>query len=115
MKLLRLSLPPLALLGLSAVCMLAAQPASNPDGYKTVDKAKTAKITGGGGNAGGQTGYLGVAVVRDGQGRLVVEDVQPDSPGDKAGVKKGDAVTRVGDHPVATPQGFREWVQSYAP
>src|SRR5262249_45606391 len=80
---------------------------------RTVDKAVTAKISAG--SASGQTGYLGAAVQRDGKGRLVVEEVQPESPADKAGVKKGDVVTRVGDHPVRTPDAFREWVQTHGP
>src|SRR5205823_1562966 len=63
----------------------------------------------------GQTGYLGVAVVRDVKGRLVVEDVSPDAPGAKAGLKAGDVITHVGDQAVNTPQAFREWLQTHTP
>jgi M6 family metalloprotease-like protein len=93
--------------------LLAAEPAK-PDlsGYRTVDKAVTAKV---GVSRSGRAGYLGVAVERDGRGRLVVEEVQPDSPADKAGLKKGDVVTRVGDRPVQTAEAFREWLQTHGP
>src|SRR5205823_7085801 len=81
--------------------------------YRTVATAKTTSI-GKQATAGpGQTGYLGLAVERDAQGRLVVDDVQAGSPGDKAGVKKGDLVTRVADHPVSSVEGFREWLQTH--
>src|SRR5262249_16679533 len=63
----------------------------------------------------GQTGYLGVSVVRDAVGRLLVEGVQPDSPAARAGLKRGAAIRRGGDQPVKTPQAFREWLQMHGP
>jgi len=42
-------------------------------------------------------GYFNVP---DGKGALVVE-VMKDTPAEKAGIKAGDVITRVGDHPVA--------------
>jgi M6 family metalloprotease-like protein len=98
---------------LAGWCALAAaEPKIDLSEYRTADKAVAAKV---GPPRGGLTGFLGVAVQRDARGRLVVEEVQPDSPGDKAGVKKGDIVTRVGDHAVRTPEAFREWVQTHGP
>jgi M6 family metalloprotease-like protein len=102
---------PLGAVAFVAWCLSAAESAKiDLSDYRTVDKAVTAKITP---SRSGQTGYLGVAAERDTQGRLVVEEVQADSPAAKAGLKKGDLVTRVGDHPVHTPQAFREWLQTY--
>ncbi len=64
----------------------------------------------------GQTGYLGVArrsaTTRAGSSS---RRSQPDSPAAKAGLKKGDVVTRVGDQPVRTPDAFREWLQAHGP
>ena len=101
-----------ALAGLLVVwCLPAAEPAKiDLSDYRTMDKAVTAKVTP---SRSGQTGYLGVAVERDVQGRLVVEEVQPDSPAARAGLKKGDVVTHVGDHSVRTASAFREWLQTY--
>jgi M6 family metalloprotease-like protein len=81
--------------------------------YRTVENAVAAKIAPAG--AAGQTGYLGAAVQRDSQGRLVVEAVQPNSPAAKAGVKPGDAVARIGEQIVKTPEAFREWLQARGP
>lgn len=61
------------------------------------------------------TGYLGAAVRRGDAGLAVVEAVQPGSPADKAGIKAGDTITRVGDQAVKTPQAFREWLQAHRP
>jgi M6 family metalloprotease-like protein len=67
------------------------------------------------GERGDLTGYLGAAVRRGDGGVPVVEAIQPDSPADKAGIKVGDVVTRVGDQAVRTPLAFREWLQSHRP
>jgi len=101
---------------LAACCLLAAEPKS-PDlsDYRTVDKAIPAVVSAPRPGSTGQSGYLGAAVSRDARSRLVVEEVQPDSPGDKAGVKKGDVVTHVGEHAVKSPESFREWLQTHAP
>jgi M6 family metalloprotease-like protein len=81
--------------------------------YRTVENAVAAKIVAAG--AAGHTGYLGAAVQKDAQGRIVVEAVQPNSPAAKAGVKKGDVIARIGDHSVKTPDAFREWLQARGP
>jgi immune inhibitor A len=91
-----------------------AEPALDLKDYRTVDHAIIAKITAANAEGDGKTGYLGVSVVRDGQGRVVIDEVQPESPALKAGVQKGDIITRVGEHSVASVQGFREWLQAYS-
>jgi M6 family metalloprotease-like protein len=103
-------------------CCLSVAADSKPDPktpdlseYRTAEKAVASTIKTALTGPAGQTGYLGVSVERDGRGRLVVEEVQPDSPAAKAGVKKGDVVTRVGEQAVKTPQAFREWLQAHGP
>src|SRR5262245_51366200 len=95
--------------------VLAQAPKVDLEGYRSVDKAQTTKLAATAASAGGQTGYLGVAVMRDSLGKLLVEEVQPDSPGAKAGIKKGDVVLKVEGRPVATLLAFREWLQASPP
>jgi hypothetical protein len=102
----------LVLAPLLALVSLAA--GQTPD-LRTPETAITTTVAKGSANAGGQTGYLGVALVRDKEGRVTVEDVQPDSPGAKAGINNGDQVTKLGDRDVGSPLAFREWLQTYAP
>jgi M6 family metalloprotease-like protein len=97
--------------------LLHAQPAATDElsAYRTVATAIAAKVRPATAGVFGLTGYLGAALQRDSQGRLVVEDVQPGSPADRAGLKKNDIVTHVGGQPVKSPDAFREWLQAHAP
>src|SRR5262245_19982784 len=102
---------------LACWCLLAAEPQAKLDhsDYRTVETAVTKQVGKVRPGQAGQTGYLGVSLARDDHGQLVVEDVQPESPAAKAGVKKGDVVTRVGEHAVRTPEAFRGWLQTHPP
>jgi M6 family metalloprotease-like protein len=93
------------------------QPAPVPElaEYRTVYNAVTAKIVKATGPESAVAGYLGVSVAMNADNRLVVEEIQPDSPGDKAGIKTGDQVVMIGNHLVATPIAFREWLLNYPP
>jgi len=90
--------------------------AAEPDlkAYRTVDSAIKATLKPAPGRAA-QTGYLGLAVQRDAGGWLAVEEVQPDSPAAKAGIRKGDLVLRIDDHAVKSPEVFRELLQTRGP
>lgn len=86
-----------------------------PEGYRTTATALRAKFTPGSARPE-LSGYLGLTVQRDAKGQVVVEEVQvPDSPAAKAGVQKGDVLTRIDDHAIRTPVAFREWLQTYGP
>ncbi len=88
--------------------------ASEPDlsGYHTVQDAATREISPSRAGRPGETGYLGVAVAKDAAGKLVVEEVQSDSPAAKAGIMKGDVVAKLGADPVRSPERFREALQA---
>ncbi len=81
--------------------------------YRTVYNAVTTPV-GSAGQDGGKTGYLGIAVVGDSGGRVVVDGVQPDSPAEKAGVKTGDVIARLDERPVGSAVAFREWLQVHS-
>ncbi|HEX5272290.1 MAG TPA: PDZ domain-containing protein [Gemmataceae bacterium] len=95
--------------------LVRADPAPDLAAYRGVDKAVTKVVAPARGGKGGQTGYLGVVVRRDERGRLVVEEVQPDSPAILAGVNKDDVVLSVAGQEVKTPEAFREWLQARGP
>src|SRR5262245_30442333 len=78
------------------------------DDFRTVDTAITAKIQ----PASTPTAatvppYLGIQVQPGPKGQPVVEDVQPDLPGDKAGLKVGDLVSQFDGKDVPTVDAFR--------
>jgi M6 family metalloprotease-like protein len=86
-----------------------------PDGYRTVETAVKARFTAGAARPE-LAGYLGISVKRDDKGQVAVEEVQqPDSPGARAGVKKGDIVLQLDEYPIRSVPAFREWLQTYAP
>jgi M6 family metalloprotease-like protein len=84
-------------------------------GYRTVATAIAATVRPAASGAVGMTGYLGAALQRGAQGLLVVEEVQPGSPADRAGMKKADIVTHVSGQVVKSPESFREWLQTHGP
>jgi M6 family metalloprotease-like protein len=95
--------------------LVLADPTPDLSGYRGVGAAVTKAAAPARAGRGGQTGYLGVALRRDERGRLVVEEVQPDSPAVAAGVNKDDVVLRVAGQEVKTPEAFREWLQARGP
>ncbi len=83
--------------------------------YCTVKTARTREITPARPGHAGQTGFLGVSVVRDPAGPLVIDRVQPESPAAKAGIKSGDLLTHLNGEPVKSPEGLRDDLQSRGP
>jgi M6 family metalloprotease-like protein len=99
--------------GLLALTASAAQTPPDLSEYRTAKTAVTAKVAPAA--APGQTGYLGVRLAADPGGRLVVAEVQPESPGARAGLQSGDVVVRVAGQPVSRAEVFREMLQMRPP
>ena len=98
--------------------LLADEPTSKPPdlaGYRTVKDAATREIAAPRTGHVGETGFLGVSMIRDDQKRLVVEEVQPGSPAARAGVEKGDVLTQVDGQVVKSPEAFRDSLQMRGP
>jgi M6 family metalloprotease-like protein len=96
---------------------LVAQPKSAPDltGYRTVDTAIATRVHMASPGTAGQIGYLGVNVTADGQGKLAVTDIQPESAAAKAGLKIGDVVAKLEGQAVAKAETLRAMLQSKSP
>jgi M6 family metalloprotease-like protein len=92
-----------------------AKPKVDLSGYKTVGEASTKAITPPRAGQAGRTGYLGVSLMKDAQGKLVVEEIQPDSPASKAGVEKGDVVSQLDGEAIRSSDGFRDTLQLKGP
>lgn len=96
---------------------VAEIPAPSPDlsEYRTVEKAITTRISQAGPASTGQLGYLGVHVKADSKGKLVIADLEDESPAAKAGLLRNDILVRVGDKTVEGVDAFRELILSRTP
>jgi M6 family metalloprotease-like protein len=105
------------LLALTALPTPAQQPASTPDlaDFKTVETAATLQAAATSPNATGQAGYLGLLIEPDKRNRLVVSEVQTDSPAAKAGIQAGDVIHKADGKGFKTSEEFREWLRGKAP
>src|SRR5438552_3661622 len=81
--------------------------------YKTVETAATTKVKKGSATQIGSPGYLGVLVSIEG-GKLVVSDVEANSPAAKVGLKSGDVLTSLDGRNVKDIDAFRSVLQSRA-
>src|SRR6185295_9102216 len=102
----------LAALVLSLGCSGAptAEPPPAMPEFRTVEQAVTSQIRKAGAAPAGQSGYLGVSVAPDPQGRLRILDVASDTPAEKAGLRAGDLLTEFGDE-----EQFRDRIHAAAP
>lgn len=100
----------LLLAGCGAPAARVDAPPALPD-FRTVDTAITAKIVKGAAAAPvGQSGFLGVSLERDPQGRLLIVDVASESPAAKAGLLRGDLLLDFGDE-----EQLRDHIHAAAP
>ena len=83
-------------LGCSGSPASSAPPPALPP-FRTVDQAIPAQVRKAGPAPAGQSGYLGISVAPDPQGRLLIVDVAAGAPAEKAGLKPGDVLTEFGD------------------
>jgi M6 family metalloprotease-like protein len=60
-------------------------------------------------------GYLGVSWEREASGKLVVAEVSPGAPAEKAGVLRGDVAQQLDGTPITSADQFRERVQALPP
>jgi len=81
--------------------------------FKTVETAVTTRVSASV-RAGAQPPYLGTLVEADG-GKLKVAAVEPDSPADKAGVRKDDQVVAVADQKPADAAALRDLLLAKSP
>src|SRR5262245_31354451 len=83
--------------------------------YRTAENAIASRISLAAPGRAALGGYLGVRVSADERGRLVVADVQADSPGARAGLQVGDVVGQVDGQPAVKVDVLRELLQARAP
>lgn len=100
---------------LVAVASLAAAPAPDLAGYRTVATAITTTISKTNSAAAGQSGFLGIHVAPDPKGRLVIGEVAENSPAAKAGALVGDVLLKLDQQAVASADALRDALQRKSP
>lgn len=60
-------------------------------------------------------GFLGVTPGEEKDGGISVQDVVPDGPADKAGIKAGDTIIKFDDKEVKDPEKMRDLIGSMKP
>ena len=83
--------------------------------YHTVAQAITTTVVRNGRTPTGLTGYLGVSFTPESTGRLLVEEVEPGSPGASAGVRPGDVLQKLDGVVVPSVAEARNMIQMRGP
>lgn len=93
----------------------ASSPAS-PDlsAFRTVETAETTGIAKSASAVGNTAGYLGVSLLPEADGKLVVADVADNSPAAHAGLQPGDVLVQVAGQSVASAEALQDLLQSRA-
>jgi immune inhibitor A len=94
-----------------------AAPPALPDlsDYRTVEQAITTRISKASPAHASVPGYLGIHVIGNNVGKLVIGQVEADSPAAKAGLKEGDQVVKVASRAPANVDVLREVLKSQSP
>jgi M6 family metalloprotease-like protein len=99
--------------------LAVALPVSNgadTNDYRSPDSAITTKVQPMTAPAmAGPAPYLGVHLQPDAVGLLVIDEVQPDSPAEKAGLQLGDVLTRLDGKDVGSVDTFKAALRAKAP
>ena len=111
---------PAILASLVASCVLpraaAAEPAPDLSEFRTVATAVTTQIVAKARTANvGQSGYLGVSVAVGKYRKLMIADVEPDSPAAKAGLRAQDVLVKANSHSPSNAGELRELLESKVP
>lgn len=102
--------------GLHFSLAIAAEPAPDLSAYRTVATAVTTQTVARARTAPvGQTGYLGVNVEPAKGGKLAIVDVEPDSPAAKAGLQRGDVLSKANGLAPSNAEELRDLLESKAP
>lgn len=95
---------------------VAAEPPPNLPEFHTVATALTTQIVDQARTtATGQSGYLGVSVTVGKNRKLVIADVEPDSPAAKAGLRPQDVLVKANNHSPSDAGELRDMLESRAP
>ncbi|HPA18429.1 MAG TPA: M6 family metalloprotease domain-containing protein [Verrucomicrobiae bacterium] len=97
--------------------LAAAEKDSLPDfaDYRTAATAIRAEIQPLKESESGATGFLGIEVVSDALGRLVISSVAQDSPAMRSGVRPGDVLAKLDDTRPSSAAHLREYLQRHSP
>jgi M6 family metalloprotease-like protein len=103
----------------SVVCLvfplgLLAGDGAQLDGYVPPEKAITTTIRSAAPDRAGLAGFLGVHLTK-GDSPWVVAEVKPESPADRAGIRKGDVILALDGQTLTHPDAFREAILARLP
>jgi len=102
-------------LGLARASAQPSASGADPEGFRTTATALKTQVRQAPDNLPGRSGYLGVHLNPDAKGRLVIEDVELDSPAAKIGLQAGDVLKKADEREVRTAAELRDLLQGKLP